>query len=141
MSEWLIRVVDKINDDPILDAGCLKRGDVVAVCPDGWQWSRAELDNPHWRVLKLPGIHEAEARGYLQAEVNTDPRNPSAFLRSRAFGLDLDSKHLTAQVREWMQPDHPEQAVAKSMSGVAIGDLNARIRLRKPAAVDPQALT
>lgn len=47
--EVLVRVVDK---GAALD--CSKRGDVIAICPDGWAWSPAELTNPDWRIVRVP---------------------------------------------------------------------------------------
>jgi hypothetical protein len=29
-------------------------GDVIAICPDGWAWSEAELTNPDWRIVRAP---------------------------------------------------------------------------------------
>lgn len=50
--ELLIRVVDKPGapDNPLVSAA----GDVIAICPDGWAWSEAELTNPEWRIVKCP---------------------------------------------------------------------------------------
>jgi len=33
-----------------------RKGDVIAICPNGWQWSNAEMTNPAWRIIKLPNI-------------------------------------------------------------------------------------
>lgn len=91
MAELLVRVVDKINDDPYLDAKCLKRGDVVVVCPDGWPWGKHEQHNPDWRILKVPGVSVTALQGFLAPEPETDPENPSAMLQARAFRLNLDA--------------------------------------------------
>jgi len=91
MCEMLIRVVDKVNDDPYLDAKCTKRGDVITVQPDGWGWSRAELRNPDWRIIKIPGVTVIEAESFLGAEMDADPANPSQVLQRRAFRLDVDA--------------------------------------------------
>lgn len=91
MCEMLVRVVDKINDDPYLDAKCTKRGDVITIQPDGWVWSRAELNNPDWRIIKVPGVSVAQAQEFLEPEADTDPANPSAVLQRRAHKIDLDA--------------------------------------------------
>jgi hypothetical protein len=139
MSEWLIRVVDKVNDDPVLDAQCMKRGDVVVVCPDGWQWSQAELDNPEWRVLKCPGITETEAASFLVRELETDPQSPSRFLRRRAFAVDLEGTNMPKALREWSKHGHAEQAKPKTLR-LGITDMHAKLRQRKPVFVDPHEL-
>jgi hypothetical protein len=56
MAEILIRVVDKRNlADPQLDRACFRRGDVIAICPDGCLWGNEELLNPDLRILRVPG--------------------------------------------------------------------------------------
>ncbi len=91
MCEMLVRVVDKVNDDPYLDVQCTKRGDVIAIQPDGWVWGREELRNPDWRIVKVPGVSVTQAAAFLGPELNTDPANPSRMLRRRAFRLDVDA--------------------------------------------------
>lgn len=91
MCEMLVRVVDKVNDDPYLDAKCSKRGDVITIQPDGWMWSRLELKSPIWRIIKVPGVSVAQAEVFLTPEVDADPANPSAVLQRRAHKIDLDA--------------------------------------------------
>ena len=54
MSELLVRVHDKINEDFYLNCQCTKRGDVIVARPDGWPWGKEELANPDWRNRKPP---------------------------------------------------------------------------------------
>lgn len=62
--EVLIRVVDKgPNEDHS------KAGDVISVCPDGWQWSPAELTNPDWRIIRVP-ILQTQADAFLSRANN-----------------------------------------------------------------------
>lgn len=96
----LVRVVDKVNrNDPYLDVKLLKRGDVVVVCPDGWQWSALELKSADWRVMHFPDLSVEKAEAFLGPEFDTDPKNPSKMLRRRAFKVDLDSAILPADVK------------------------------------------
>lgn len=46
--EVLIRIVDK-SSDPL----AMKRGGIVAICPDNWPWSAEELENPEWRIVRV----------------------------------------------------------------------------------------
>lgn len=63
-----IRVVDKVNSDPRLDAGCRKRGDVVNIRPADWQWSADELANPNW-VFVIVDIPNYLIDSLLEPEV------------------------------------------------------------------------
>jgi len=65
--ELLIRVKDTTNPDPVLDLECSKRGDVIAAKPDGWAWGARELDNPDWRIIRVP-ITPEEARALVEPE-------------------------------------------------------------------------
>lgn len=97
MAELLVRVIDKINDDPVLNTKCMKRGDVVVVCPDGWGWSKEELTNPFWRIIKMPNLSMEEANRFLAPELDTDPNQPSKTLQRRAFKLDFNILPLTVK--------------------------------------------
>jgi hypothetical protein len=92
MSELLVRVIDKVNaDDPYLDVQCTKRGDVIVAVPDGWEWGRAELADPQYRIVKLPLVPLAVGESFLGREFNTNPSAPSRMLQRRAFRLDVDA--------------------------------------------------
>jgi hypothetical protein len=116
MCELLVRVVDKIGDDPYHDSKCSKRGDVIVVMPDGHQWGRAELLDP-FLVLRLPLVSSAAGESFLGREHDTDPTNPSLTLQRRAFRLDLD-------------------ALPSDPSAMTDADLLA-LKRRKPALSDP----
>lgn len=135
MAELLVRVVDKVNrDDPYLDAKCLKRGDVVCVCPDGWKWSPAELKNPDWRVLHMPGLSVEKAEVFLGPEIDEDPKNPSKMLRRRAFKIDLDSTLLPAGVKQATQ----DGAKVESKLSVPLTEVAAlALKVAKPRLEDP----
>jgi len=101
MCELLVRVVDKVNaKDPDKDARCLKRGDVVVICEDGHQWSKRELANPSWRVIKLPGTNRREVQHLMYQEVGADRRVGM----SRAFKVDVDHISIRSQVESAKEP-------------------------------------
>ena len=62
--EALIRVVDKGEAED-----CSKAGDVISICPDGWQWSPAELSNPDWRIVRV-NILQTQADAFLSRANN-----------------------------------------------------------------------
>lgn len=61
MAEFLIKAVDATQSDPTKDAaGCYKRGDIVVVKPDGWEWG-AEERLPRFVQVKVSGLSVARA--------------------------------------------------------------------------------
>ncbi len=90
MAELLVRVVDKVHADFYLNCACTKRGDVIAVQPDGWAWGTGELEHPEWRIIALPGVDPSDLSGLLAPELDVNPKHPSKTLQRRAFKLDLD---------------------------------------------------
>lgn len=132
MCELLVRVVDKVNDDPYLDAQCLKRGDVVVVCEDGWPWSAEEQKNPHWRIVRMPGIPAEKALAFLGPELPESPEDQSRVLRRRAFKFDVDA------LPEKFVADDKRDEHAVDLA-VTERDLSA-LKLAKARAVDPNVL-
>ena len=90
MAELLIRVVDKIHPtDPDKNLATSKKGDVISVCPDGWNWGREELANPEWRIVKMPGVDPATLTDMLEADISII--GGQSFIkrkRVRAYNLD-----------------------------------------------------
>lgn len=87
--ELLIRVVDRPTEKGIAREKQLQRGDVVAAMPDGHKWSRRERENPHWRILALPGLTKAEADALLAPENAIDGQRE--LLQKRRQTLDIDA--------------------------------------------------
>ena len=57
MAELLIRTVDKpLSGDPCVDRHRAMRGCVIAIMPDGFQWSERARTASHWRIVRLPGV-------------------------------------------------------------------------------------
>jgi hypothetical protein len=136
MCELLIRVRDKVNeDDPYLDAQCLKRGDVVVVVEDGWQWGRQELSNPDWRILQLPNVSVMQAQAFLGQEVNDDPAQPSRVLRRRGWAFGLGS--LPAALRAWIDDDSRKTPTRRvNLTAAQI----LAMRQRKQRLTDPNVI-
>jgi hypothetical protein len=89
MAEMLVRIVDKVNpDSKVLDARCLKRGMVVTIQPDGWEWSDAERKAPYWQIVTVPGASVDDLSAYLAPEPGDAAVND--LLQRRAFKLDVD---------------------------------------------------
>lgn len=90
MAELLVRVVDKVHPtDPDKNLQCTKKGDVIWICPDGWNWGREELANPEWRIMKMPGVDPATLWDMLDADISYI--GGQGFIkrkRVRAYNLD-----------------------------------------------------
>lgn len=87
--ELLVRIVDKPKSgDAVVDAQRTTAGDVIAAKPDGHFWGREEVANPEWRIIRVPGMGEAEADALLSGEL---PRAfaPNRMLRKRGVKLDV----------------------------------------------------
>lgn len=59
MCEILLRVRDKESRGDAQRLMQNKAGDVVVVVEDGHRWGNAEVSNPDWRILRLPGLPAA----------------------------------------------------------------------------------
>ena len=65
--EFLIRVVDKGPD--VMHT---KAGHVIVTMPDGHPWTKAELENPEWRIVRVPLVRvEAESFTAPDRDPNT----------------------------------------------------------------------
>lgn len=138
MAELLVRVVDKTNpDDPMKCATFTKRGDVIVVQPDGWVWGKEELENPHWRILKIPGMSISEARAFLGEEMPTE--RPLLFVRqpmlqARQFKIDLDHPKLPKKLKDYIE-DHTR---SESHHHIDHSEININdFKVKKPKLENP----
>lgn len=83
--EILVRIIDKDQPDPELEKMASKRGDVIAICPDGWPWSVAERTNPEWRIIRSP-ILQTHATTLLTTPISSVV--PQKVRRTWKFHLD-----------------------------------------------------
>lgn len=120
MAELLVRVVDKTHPDPVFDTKLSKRGDVIAVQPDGWRWGVEEVANLDWRIVCVPGVDPEDLSGLLASEPETNPNAPSRMLQLRAFKLDLDHGDV-ADLRSFFDTHTVVPVIAKE--GVRLEDV------------------
>lgn len=70
MCEALIAITDRLpSSDPNYALNYLAL-DIIVVCDDGWAWSEAELTNPDWRVLKVPGVSTSYAAQFSATRID-----------------------------------------------------------------------
>jgi hypothetical protein len=122
MAELLVRVVDRVGANVYQDAKLTKRGDVIAVCPDGWPWGTTELANPEWRIVRVPGV-APEALAYLTAEeIESAETKGSRVLQRRAFKFDVDATAIgKAGLREFF--DKHEQVDIEAKPGKTLEEI------------------
>lgn len=87
--ELLVRIVDKVSNDPDKNKQLTKAGDVIAFKPDGSSWGLMELKNPEWRIIRVD-ITEAEAEALIAPELPPDLDNEYILLK-RQMKIDLDA--------------------------------------------------
>lgn len=58
--EALVWVVDRGGIEPTNSVGTYYNGDVIVIKPDGWGWTATELNDPRWRLIRVP-LTQAQA--------------------------------------------------------------------------------
>lgn len=91
MCEIFLRLVSKVNTDPLLDAQCTKRGDVIVVVPDNHPWGNAELNNGECVIVKIPKVSISQASPFLSPELETDILNPNPVLQKRGWTFNINN--------------------------------------------------
>lgn len=97
--ELIVHVTDQVNPDPKLDKGCYKKGHVVFAVPDGHPWSKEELANPNWRIIRVSLLNSTVDA--LLAPENGDPQIKT--LRRRKFRIDISQLDLpyTKEIKDF----------------------------------------
>lgn len=70
MAEILLHFTDKVpnsHPDYAMNYGAM---DIVVVCADGWTWTEAELTNPNWRIVKVPGVDPSFLSQYAAPRID-----------------------------------------------------------------------
>lgn len=96
MAELLIWIEDQAPERHPLKAHTYLKGEVIAVCPDGWEWSERERTHPKWRLVKAPGV-----AANLLADL-TIPRFAQVtgeIVLKRDQGIDVDALALPLRTR------------------------------------------
>lgn len=129
MAELLIRVIDRIPDndpDRADDAQrATKRGDVIAVQPDGWNWGRVELTAPFWRILKIPDASVEDFLHLLEPPADELPDDPTP---ARRITLDLDSPGITEAIKAILDDDERHAQAVRVPKSLLIACIKDRAR-------------
>lgn len=99
MAELLVKAVDAVHSNPTKDArGCYKRGDIVGVAPNGWQWGAKELKPPadggKFVVIKITDVSRAQiinwVRNHWDCEIDGLDFVDGNAVRRRRVRIDVD---------------------------------------------------
>ena len=90
MAILVVRTEDTIWPDPVQNASAYKRGDVIDIVDDGWQFGSAEIGNPRMMFVAMPGIPKDSLSGFLAAD-QPNPLTPNSAtpLNRRSFSFDI----------------------------------------------------
>jgi len=126
MAEIIFWARDKAKPwDAELDAQAYKRGDVISIVPDGWQWSPRELTHPDWRILRLTSITDlADLAVLKRPELDANLR----VRRKRASFVEITK--LPAAVQIWLADD--TRAVPIFVSAVSRSAVLSAISSKTP---------
>jgi hypothetical protein len=65
VAELLVFAGNRVHPDPEVDrVGSYKKGDIIHVAPDSWQWGLKE-GPPDFVIVKVPGVSLAAAKQYM----------------------------------------------------------------------------
>lgn len=140
MAECLIRVVDKVNSDFYLNTKCTKRGDVIVIQPDGWNWGIDELGLRIYRIIQLPEIDPSDLSAYLAPELDVDPQNPSRTLQRRAFFFDLNTFGLLQTQRYRNQMIDDNRIIDRILPDIRDLTTVLSVKVAKLPIIDPNVI-
>jgi hypothetical protein len=108
MAELLIKAIDAEHSDPGKNViGCYKRGDIIAVRPDGFEWGseerRAPANGGRAVIVKIPGVTPAQIRNFIRNRWATEVDGEDVdegLGRLRRRRICIDMADLPAQVRQ-----------------------------------------
>lgn len=97
MAELLIKAIDATHSDPVKDkAGCYKRGDIVDVRPDGFEWGREE-GLPTFVKVKIPGLAVSTIKQFMESEMG----DLETTVRRRKWNVLVDN--IPVQIKQTLQ--------------------------------------
>lgn len=140
--ELLIRVHNKEEGKDVYeDAQRTKRGDIIAVCPDGWKWNNEDVRDSSWRILKVPSLTKQAStlydRGEFEVRITKDGANPfdkSATSQKRAYKFDLDNLLLSQAAIDYLNDD------SRASPTFTLQDITGMV-VQKLAIADPRVIS
>lgn len=114
--ELYVRIVDKVHPTDLdLSEELFKSGEVIAICPDGWNWTETERSSLEHRIVQVPDALVGELDDLLEMDI--DP--VTTRIRRRVRRLNLRHASFSAGELEAFDSAKPRMDIAL---------LSARIR-------------
>ncbi len=88
LMELLIRIVHRSETPLAPKIGESLAGDVIVACPDGWAWTKTELTNPDWRIIRVP-LTQTECDALTSMERIPDNAPRGTIGQRRKINFDL----------------------------------------------------
>jgi len=117
-TEWLVRLVDRVGTTELKNAKLTKRGDVVVIKPAPCKWTKKEINNPDWIIIKTDMTYE-DATLYTHREYGEFEEVPLLKARNKALTLDvieveLDSDQKLKYKHPYIEPmELSQEALAR----------------------------
>ena len=115
MCELLVKAVDANHPDPVINlAGCYKRGDVVAIRENGFQWGSGELDTNMFSIISMPDKSVGEMKHMLYSNDKPIPKTAALkipalrklvsqgmrdTINRKRFSIDITTQQITDKAR------------------------------------------
>lgn len=119
MAELLIKATDHTHPDPVINrAGCYKRGMVVRIENDGFEWGKKE-GPPKFAVVRILGAPASDYEKLVDAETRDDSGvDTGDTYRRRSYRLDVDA----------LAPDIREKMSAQRKVDIPAGDIDGHLK-------------
>ena len=102
MAEILVKAMDATHSDPVKDLrGCYKRGNIVDVRKDGFEWGKEE-GLPKFVKVKIPGLAVSTVKQFMDSEMGDGFIIPlETTIRRRKWNILVDD--IPAQIKQTLQ--------------------------------------
>jgi hypothetical protein len=116
--DFLIRAFDSTHPDPVKDArGCHKKGDIIDVQLNGFEWGSEELNTDLFYVVTVVGVpidDISEAKKYMQPYVDQSDPDPKNWVTVRRHRYQVRVDDLPTNL-------HNNVMASKSTASKSIG--------------------
>jgi len=97
MAEILIRVVEHRHSTPATAHLHIGAYEVVVIRDNGWPWSRKELNNPDWRVIRIPNTTMDALTNWTDSQLMED----GALVFKRVNRIDHQISQVQSIIDSW----------------------------------------
>jgi len=94
MAEILVCLTSRIGATIYHDVCVPKRGDILEVRSDGWNWSKSERSNPQWTIVKVLDT-DVEELAFLMSSERSNSWLAPIILHMRHKTLNIDDSRFS----------------------------------------------